>query len=105
MERHYDVLIVGGGHGGAAAAMALRHQGFAGPVAIAGAEPDPPYDRPPLSKDYLSGEKAFERMLFRSPISWAERRVDLLLGTKVMAVDPAVRVVTTASGDRIGYDH
>ncbi len=47
MSDHYDVLIVGGGQGGAAAAMALRHNGFAGTIAIAGAEPELPYDRPP----------------------------------------------------------
>ena len=55
----HDVLIVGAGHGGAQAAIALRQLGFAGSVAIAGAEPDPPYERPPLSKDYLAGEKDY----------------------------------------------
>ena len=103
MERHHDVLIVGGGHGGAAAAMALRHQGFAGSIAIAGDEPDPPYDRPPLSKDYLAGEKDFERMLFRSRDSWAERQVELLLGTRIAAVDASSRTATTESGDRIAF--
>ena len=63
----YDVLIVGGGHGGAQAAIALRQLGFAGSVAIVGAEPHPPYERPPLSKDYLAGEKEFERLLIRPP--------------------------------------
>ena len=72
MER-YDVLIIGGGHGGAQAAIALRQQGFAGSVAIIGAEPDPPYERPPLSKDYLAGEKGFERLLIRPLAFWEER--------------------------------
>lgn len=103
MSERYDVLIVGGGQGGAAAAMALRHNGFAGTVAIAGEEADLPYDRPPLSKDYLAGEKPFERMVFRSAEAWTERGITLLLATPVTAVDADEHVVTTAAGDRIGY--
>jgi 3-phenylpropionate/trans-cinnamate dioxygenase ferredoxin reductase subunit len=52
--RHYDVLIIGAGHGGAQAATALRQMGFVGSIAVFGEEPDLPYERPPLSKDYLS---------------------------------------------------
>ena len=73
------VLIAGGGHGGAQAAIALRQKGFGGSLAIVGAEPDPPYERPPLSKDYLAGEKEFERLLIRPLSFWAEREVALLL--------------------------
>ena len=103
MERQYDVLIVGGGHGGAAAAMALRHRGFGGSIAIVGEEPDLPFDRPPLSKDYLAGDKPFERMVFRSAASWAERRVTLLLGPKVEAIEAAARKARTSGGSRIGF--
>ena len=103
MSEHYDVLIVGGGHSGAAAAMALRHNGFSGSIAIAGAEPDLPYDRPPLSKDYLLGEKPFERMVFRSAEAWVERGVDLLLGRTVVEVDPVARQVLTADGRALSY--
>jgi 3-phenylpropionate/trans-cinnamate dioxygenase ferredoxin reductase subunit len=99
----YDVLIIGGGHGGAQAAIALRQLGFAGSIAIAGAEPDPPYERPPLSKDYLAGEKQFERMLIRPLAFWAERGVDLHLGRGVAAVDPDARHVIFGDGDRLGY--
>ena len=56
---HFDVLIVGGGHAGAQAAITLRQLGYAGTIAIAGEEDDGPYERPPLSKEYLSGERAF----------------------------------------------
>jgi 3-phenylpropionate/trans-cinnamate dioxygenase ferredoxin reductase component len=103
VSENFDVLIVGGGHGGAAAAMALRHNGFAGSIAIAGAEPDLPYDRPPLSKDYLSGEKPFERMVFRSIEAWAEKGVELIPDTRVTRVDPQARQVTTSRERQIGY--
>lgn len=99
----FDVLIVGGGHGGAQAAIALRQQGFTGSLAIVGAEPDLPYERPPLSKDYLSGEKMFERLLMRPEEFWAERNVQMLLGWRVAHVDPAARTVTTEHGTVIGY--
>ena len=99
----YDVLIVGGGHGGAQAAIALRQQGFAGSLAIVGAEPYPPYERPPLSKDYLAGEKDFERLLIRSPAFWAERNVDLLLGQAVVAIGPDAKIVTLEDETQLGY--
>ena len=99
----YDVLIVGGGHGGAQAAIQLRQLKFSGSIAILGEEPDPPYERPPLSKEYLAGHKAFERMLLRADSFWAERQVELLLGRRAVAVDPATREVATEAGERIGY--
>lgn len=99
----FDVLIVGGGHGGAQAAMALRQQGFDGSIAIVGAEPELPYDRPPLSKEYLSGDKPWERMTFRSAEAWAERCVTLLLQQRILAVDPAAHIVTSEAGERFGF--
>ncbi|WP_010126443.1 NAD(P)/FAD-dependent oxidoreductase [Sphingomonas sp. KC8] len=99
----YDVLIVGAGHGGAQAALMLRQQKFEGTVALLGDEPEPPYERPPLSKDYFSGEKSFERILIRPATFWAERNVDLLLNRRVTAVDPAAHQVTLADGSTIGY--
>lgn len=100
---HYDVLIVGGGHAGAQAAVALRQEKFTGSVAILGAEPHPPYERPPLSKEYLAGVKSFERILIRPETFWAERGVSLLLGETVVTVDPVARSVLTESGRTIGY--
>lgn len=99
----YDVLIVGSGHAGAQAAIMLRQLKFEGSIAILSRESDPPYERPPLSKDYLAGEKAFERILIRPPSFWAERGVDLLLGREVMDVDPEAHTLTCASGERFGY--
>ncbi len=99
----YDVVIVGGGHAGAQAAIALRAEKFAGSIAIVGEEPDPPYERPPLSKDYLAGGKSFERILIRQPGFWAERDIVLRTGERVVAVDPVAGSVTTADGVTIGY--
>ena len=99
----YDVLIVGGGHGGAQAAIALRQAKFEGSIAIVGDEAEHPYERPPLSKDYFAGEKAFERILIRPPAFWAERQIDMLLGKRVDAVDAAAYSVTTSDGDTISY--
>ena len=99
----FDVVIVGAGHAGAQAAIALRQGGFAGSVAILGVEAELPYERPPLSKEYLAGDKPFERMLIRPAAFWTERDVTLLPGREVVAVDPAARRVTDAVGETYGY--
>ncbi len=99
----FDVLIVGAGHGGAQAAIALRQRGFAGTIALLGDEPELPYERPPLSKDYLAGDKPFERILIRPAAFWSERAVTLLPGRTVVSVDPTAHRVTTADGATIGY--
>jgi 3-phenylpropionate/trans-cinnamate dioxygenase ferredoxin reductase subunit len=103
MSRSFDILIVGGGHAGAQAAMALRQQGFEGTLAIIGDEPELPYDRPPLSKDYLAGEKEWERLIFRSAEAWGEKQVELLLARHVATVDPAAHSVSTGGAETIGY--
>jgi 3-phenylpropionate/trans-cinnamate dioxygenase ferredoxin reductase subunit len=99
----YDVLIVGGGHAGAAAAIALRQEAFAGTIAIVSAEPELPYERPPLSKEYLSGAKPFERLLIRPAPFWPDRAIDLHLGEAVVAIDAAAHAVRTDAGRTIGY--
>jgi 3-phenylpropionate/trans-cinnamate dioxygenase ferredoxin reductase subunit len=99
----YDILIVGAGHGGAQAAIALRQGKFAGSIAILGDEPELPYERPPLSKEYLAGDKSFDRILIRQPAFWDEREVTMLPGRRVVAVDPVAHRVTTDDGAEIGY--
>ncbi|HKY82108.1 MAG TPA: FAD-dependent oxidoreductase, partial [Sphingobium sp.] len=99
----YDVLIVGGGHGGAQAAIALRGAGFEGSIAIVGRETEMPYERPPLSKEYLAQERAFERLYIRPADYWREKAVDLLLGRIVVSVDPQGHAVECQDGARIGY--
>ncbi|MBA3836151.1 MAG: FAD-dependent oxidoreductase [Sphingomonas sp.] len=98
-----DVVIVGAGHGGAQAAIALRQGGFAGSVLIVGDEPELPYERPPLSKDYLAGDKGFDRLLIRKAEFWAERGIDFALGERVTAVEAGAHRLTCASGRAIGY--
>ena len=99
----YEVVIVGAGHGGAQAAIALRQLKFAFNIAVIGEEPEIPYERPPLSKEYLSGGKPFERILIRPESFWAEREVAMLTGRTVVAVDTEARTVTTDDGGTIGY--
>ena len=103
MNLNYDVLIVGAGHGGAQAAIALRQAKFEGTIALLGDEPDPPYERPPLSKEYLAGERSFERILLRPVSFWEERGVTLLLSRHIAKVDPQAHTATTSEGEEIGY--
>lgn len=99
----YDVVIVGAGHGGAQAAIALRQNKFEGSIAMIGDEPELPYERPPLSKEYFQGEKVFERILIRPASFWEDRNVAMLLNRRVVSVDPAAHSVTTGDGATIGY--
>ena len=99
----YDVVIVGAGHGGAQAAIALRQHKFAGSIAVIGDEPELPYERPPLSKEYLSGKKTFNRILIRPASFWEERDVAMLLARQVTVVEPKAHRVVTSDGEIIGY--
>lgn len=103
MIRHFDVLIVGAGHGGAQAAAALRQHGLKGSIGVIGDESCLPYERPPLSKDYLAGERPAERLLIRSEGFWVDKAVTFLLGQRVLAVDAAARRVTTEAGGELSY--
>jgi 3-phenylpropionate/trans-cinnamate dioxygenase ferredoxin reductase component len=99
----YDVVIVGAGHGGAQAAIALRQHKFAGSIAMIGDEPELPYERPPLSKEYLSGKKTFNRILIRPASFWEEREVAMLLARRVTVVESKAHRVITSDGEIIGY--
>ena len=103
MDAHFDVAVVGAGHGGAQAAIQLRQLGFGGTVGLIGAEPEPPYERPPLSKDYLAGEKPFERMLIRPESFWDERGIVLLPGTRITETDPHTKTISSEDGRAFGY--
>jgi 3-phenylpropionate/trans-cinnamate dioxygenase ferredoxin reductase subunit len=98
-----DLVIVGTGHGGAQAAIALRQNGFSGSILMLSRDVEPPYERPPLSKEYLAGDKPFERMLIRPEAFWAGKDIALRLGSAVTKLDPAAKELTIAGGDTIGY--
>jgi 3-phenylpropionate/trans-cinnamate dioxygenase ferredoxin reductase subunit len=100
---HFDVVIVGAGHGGAAAAIALRMAGFAGSIAMIGRESEPPYERPPLSKEYMAGEKPFERLYIRPPEFWATKDIELRLGATVVSVDSDAKSVSLDDGSTLGF--
>ena len=100
----FDAVIVGSGHGGAQAAIALRQLKFEGSIAILGKETELPYERPPLSKEYLAGEKPFERLLIRPASFWEERSVELVTAAEVVVVDAEKRSVTAADGRSFGYE-
>ncbi len=103
MTADNTMVIVGASLAGARAAQTLREQGFAGPVVLIGDEDEIPYERPPLSKDYLMGKHGREK-LYAQPRAWyGEHDVDLRLGTIVAAIDPAAHEVSLASGERLGY--
>jgi 3-phenylpropionate/trans-cinnamate dioxygenase ferredoxin reductase component len=99
------VIIVGAGHGGAQAAIALRQNGYAGPIRIVGKEPEIPYERPPLSKDYLAREKPFERIQIRPATFWADKLVEMILGEEVTSIDPVAHQLGLASGGTLVYEH
>jgi 3-phenylpropionate/trans-cinnamate dioxygenase ferredoxin reductase subunit len=101
MQEH--VAIVGAGQAGAALALRLRGGGFAGRITLFGAEAHPPYQRPPLSKKYLSGEWEAERLYLRAPSFWQQLEVNLRTGLTVSAIEPATRRLT-AGGEEFHWD-
>jgi 3-phenylpropionate/trans-cinnamate dioxygenase ferredoxin reductase component len=104
MNSKSNFVIVGGGMAGAIATQSLREEGFDGKITLLAQELNAPYERPPLSKEYLQG-KADRDSIFVNPEPWyAEHQVDLSLGTAVTSLDPASRTVTTAAGTELRYD-
>ncbi len=98
-----DVVVVGAGHGGAQAAIALRQNGFAGSIQLIGREPEIPYERPPLSKEYLASEKTFERICLRPEHFWAEKQITLVRNCEVVRIDPAAHHMGLKDGTVITY--
>jgi len=104
MTTEPNFIIVGGGLAGAIAAQTLREEGFDRRITLLGEESNRPYERPPLSKDYLQGNTDRDS-IFVHPESWyANHAVELRLGAAVTSLDPALRTVTTATGVQLGYD-
>ncbi len=97
-------VIVGASLAGATAAATLRQDGFAGDVVLIGEEPHPPYERPPLSKQYLRGEMPFEKAWVRPAGFYEEHGIDARLGVAATRVDPGGRNVEMAAGGSVHYD-
>src|ERR1700676_387692 len=98
------ILIIGGGQAGAQAIDTLRREGFLGRLVLIGDEPELPYQRPPLSKKYLCGDMAAERLLFRHQSFYDEHRIELKLGRQAVRLDVAGRQVELAGGEILTYD-
>lgn len=99
----YDIIVVGAGHAGAQAAALLRQRKFDGTIALLSSELLPPYERPPLSKEYMLGTKAFEQTLIRPAHFWDKEGVSLRLGARVTEVCPADRFITLDDGSTLRY--
>lgn len=103
MNNRVDIAIVGAGHGGAQTAIMLCQQKFKGTIALIGDEPEFPYERPPLSKEYFAGEKPFGRIMIRPEKFWAERDVQMMLGRHVETIDPDGHELAFSDGETLGY--
>ena len=99
------VVVVGAGHGGFQLAASLRQHGYDGRVTLIGDEPPLPYQRPPLSKDYLDGKIGLDLLLMRPETFFTEHRIELVSGVAVTEIDRAGKVAVLADGKRIDYDH
>ena len=103
MARQIDFLIIGGGLAGAYCASELRRLGADGSILLAGREPEPPYDRPPLSKEYLRGEASREDAYVNSVDWYEENGIELLTRTNVMGIDPEARTAKLQGGEEVGF--
>jgi 3-phenylpropionate/trans-cinnamate dioxygenase ferredoxin reductase component len=97
-------IIVGASLGGAKAAEELRRQGFEGRVLLLGSEPERPYERPPLTKDYLRGESDREKTFVHEQTFYEDQQIELLTEVTVTAIDPGGSRVTLADGRELGFD-
>ena len=90
------MIVVGAGHAGGQAAASLRQEGYDGDIVIVGDEPHIPYQRPPLSKQYLAGEHGLERVYLRPEKFYADRNVAIRSGVRVEAIDRSAQTVATS---------
>jgi 3-phenylpropionate/trans-cinnamate dioxygenase ferredoxin reductase subunit len=103
-ERGVAFLLVGGGMASAHCAAELRNRGAEGEILLVGREPEPPYERPPLSKEYVRGESPREEAYVHPPEWYEENGVELLTGTNVLSLDPERRVAKLQTGDEVSFD-
>src|SRR5918994_3371107 len=104
MTADQTFVIVGAGLAGAKAAETLREEGFDGRVVLIGAEAERPYERPPLSKEYVRGEVGREKVYVHDEAFYAANQIELRLGRTAAALDPKVGELALDDGDRLRYD-
>jgi 3-phenylpropionate/trans-cinnamate dioxygenase ferredoxin reductase subunit len=98
------VVILGAGHAGGTAAALLRQYGHEGPITLVGAEPIPPYQRPPLSKAWLKGEADADSLALKPLEFYAEHGIDFLASTTATAINRGAKTVALSGGSHVGYD-
>ncbi len=101
--REVDFLLIGGGMASAHCASELRRRGAEGSILLAGREPEPPYERPPLSKEYLRGEASREDAHVHEWDWYADNGVELMTGRNVMSLDPAERTAQLQGGEEVRF--
>jgi 3-phenylpropionate/trans-cinnamate dioxygenase ferredoxin reductase subunit len=99
------IVIVGAGHAAGQAAASLRQEKYEGEIIIIGDEPHIPYQRPPLSKQYMSGEQGLERVYLRPEKFYADKDITVKVNTRVENIDTAANTVTTDAGETISYEY
>lgn len=98
------IIVIGAGQAGSSLVIKLCALGFEGKVTLIGAEPVPPYQRPPLSKKYMLGDMDVERLFLRPEAFYADQNIDLRLGVQVTGIDRTAKSVTLDTGEVLGYD-
>jgi 3-phenylpropionate/trans-cinnamate dioxygenase ferredoxin reductase subunit len=103
-DREVDFLLIGGGLAAACCASELRKRGADGSILLAGREPEPPYERPPLSKEYLRGANFTREDAYVHPVDWyKDNQVELLTGSNVMSLDAAARTAILQGGEEVAF--
>lgn len=102
-DREVDFLLVGGGMAGASCASELRKRGADGSILLVGREPEPPYERPPLSKEYLRGDASRADAYVNEPSWYEENGVELLIGKNVMSIDAEAKTAKIQGGEEVAF--
>jgi 3-phenylpropionate/trans-cinnamate dioxygenase ferredoxin reductase component len=102
-DREVDFLLVGGGMAGASCASELRKQGAEGSILLVGREPEPPYERPPLSKEYLRGDASRADAYVNPPEWYEEHDVEVATGKNVMSIDAAAGTAKVQGGEEVAF--
>src|SRR5437660_8744380 len=102
-QKEQHLIVIGAGIAGGNGAVAARKSGFAGRITLIGAEPDPPYDRPPLSKGYLRGEEDFSHIQSRPESEYSTYAIELRKSTRVSAIEAGRQMVQLERGEQLSY--